>query len=42
MEEGNEGVIVYAESADELINLVAGLDSTDRIIPAFDIFFLNE
>ncbi|VDM13623.1 unnamed protein product [Wuchereria bancrofti] len=41
-EEGNEGVVVYANNADELINLIAGLDSEDRIITAFDIFLLNE
>ncbi|VDO18076.1 unnamed protein product, partial [Brugia timori] len=41
-EEGNEGVVVYANNADELINLIASLDSEDRIITAFDIFLLNE
>uniref|UniRef100_A0A8R1TW88 Nicastrin n=1 Tax=Onchocerca volvulus TaxID=6282 RepID=A0A8R1TW88_ONCVO len=41
-EEGNEGVIVYADSADQLINLITSLDFSDRIITAFDIFLLNE
>ncbi|CAG9539997.1 unnamed protein product [Cercopithifilaria johnstoni] len=41
-EEGNEGVVVYADNADELINLITGLDFADRIIMAFDIFLLNE
>ncbi|VBB31080.1 unnamed protein product [Acanthocheilonema viteae] len=41
-EEGNEGVVVYANNADELINLLADFDFTDRIITAFDIFLLNE
>lgn len=41
-EKGNEGVIVYADSTDELIKLIAGLDFSDRIITAFDIFLLNE
>ncbi|KAM3727158.1 Nicastrin [Dirofilaria immitis] len=41
-EEGNEGVIVYADSADQLINLIASLDFVDRIIIVFDILLLNE
>ncbi|EFO20014.2 hypothetical protein LOAG_08477 [Loa loa] len=41
-EEGNEGVVVYADNADEFINLIPGLDFADRIITAFDIFLLNE
>ncbi|VDO41913.1 unnamed protein product [Onchocerca flexuosa] len=41
-EQGNEGVIVYADSADQLINLITSLDFSDRIITAFDIFLLNE
>uniref|UniRef100_A0A915Q4S1 Nicastrin n=1 Tax=Setaria digitata TaxID=48799 RepID=A0A915Q4S1_9BILA len=41
-EEGNEGVVVYADNGDELINLVTNFGFTNGIITAFDVFLLNE
>ncbi|VDN06858.1 unnamed protein product [Thelazia callipaeda] len=41
-EKGNEGIVLYANSSDELISVIKNLDFQDGIITALNLSLLNE